>query len=1190
MTIQPTDIKLLESQRMTDTTDGGGRMTSTEIPDNVAGNLFPKISRLDAVYGRVNLRKMYMQVRTASLDVYGGANMVLVDPPDNPKVGILLFSTGSDFDTRSDAKDRIESYVIKGVLSRMKLFGDQIVGQKAILVYQKTSEPLPEIGEVYMLSVEKTGYTAAEQYVRITDLKYEDREFTVSVGASGEQTFTRRVITLGIGYPLVQTFPGAEVTYLEDTGSPTVVRETNVADAAKYYGIQAFGGAFQAGSFTIRAASLYAPIVPSTNRETAVSMAQVGDAGVSLVCSAPINLGYPYPKRSGGGNYYNVRPIAPGSFSALLGGDLGFVVHDGLDGQLYNDAGTLYQYAKLVEQGSYFTSTPGFTGFNTPTMVVQAPVQQPPHTRATAITLATQGTVYSAVLNPIPAPGSLIVDYRALGRWYRLQDDGTGQLSDGSGTTTIGSGSISYVDGSLVLTLGALPDVGSSLLYSWASPAHYERLSVTTPTINPPQLTGTLAADAADNAIVPGSVSATWGAGLTVTDDGHGNLTGSGTGSIDYARRQFILKPTALPAPNTVVQWSYNQAPPGATSPQTITGTNNGGVLTIDGIGGGNLQPGSVRLQVVGQTTTYLVVDDGNGHLSYGASQVLQDGGSQAPKSFMGTTISGTINYSTGTATLNPPQINVVSSAWNGAAWYRTTTNTSAIGAYGSATVIATFANAGAAFTAKTDQSTLAALTIDLTPYTANSLVPASLLFSAAGRQYYDKNGTLYDQFDPTNGSGVPAGSIDYASGIATLTEWLAGSSPAFTLLAGLTKFGDFWVYESSFRTPGSPLRPASLYLQISTADGRLLTGTADQNGTITGPEMTGSVQQDMGVVSVRYGKMVADASLTAEQKAESWYDPANVVAGQIFQPTPCMPETLRFSCVVLSQLPLDPTLLGLDPVRLPKDGRVPIYRPGDVVVLLNTQDDSAATLSAGQTIALSRNDIAVFSILDANGKRLDPALYTVDLAAGSITMAAPLDLSAYTAPYTLRHRREEMNLVSNTQIDGTLELSSPTQYDHDAGSYVSSALLFGDMQAAYTGLFDQQTWTGVWSDTLIGSAANATYDDLNHPIEVLNNGAVTERWRINFTSATAYQVVGEQLGIIATGDTSTDVSVVNSLTGQPYFVLRAAGWGLGWAAGNQLRFNTTGAAAPIWLARTILAGATVTGDSFSVERRGDID
>ena len=52
MTITSTDIKLLASERMTDTSDGGGRRTSNVIPDGVAGNIChrrmntPQIGRL----------------------------------------------------------------------------------------------------------------------------------------------------------------------------------------------------------------------------------------------------------------------------------------------------------------------------------------------------------------------------------------------------------------------------------------------------------------------------------------------------------------------------------------------------------------------------------------------------------------------------------------------------------------------------------------------------------------------------------------------------------------------------------------------------------------------------------------------------------------------------------------------------------------------------------------------------------------------------------------------------------------------------------------------------------------------------------------------------------------------------------------------------------------------------------------
>jgi len=117
-------------------------------------------------------------------------------------------------------------------------------------------------------------------------------------------------------------------------------------------------------------------------------------------------------------------------------------------------------------------------------------------------------------------------------------------------------------------------------------------------------------------------------------------------------------------------------------------------------------------------------------------------------------------------------------------------------------TVTAKFAAASTPLDAKTAQATLTELKFDLTPYTADAIVPASLLFSFLGRQYYDKSGTLYNQFDPTTGSGFPAGTIDYAQGVATITEWVAGAAPTGSVDAGLLKFGDFWVYESSFRTP----------------------------------------------------------------------------------------------------------------------------------------------------------------------------------------------------------------------------------------------------------------------------------------------------------------------------------------------------------------------------------------------------
>ena len=52
----------------------------------------------------------------------------------------------------------------------------------------------------------------------------------------------------------------------------------------------------------------------------------------------------------------------------------------------------------------------------------------------------------------------------------------------------------------------------------------------------------------------------------------------------------------------------------------------------------------------------------------------------------------------------------------------------------------------------------------------------------------------------------------------------------------------------------------------------------------------------------------------------------------------------------------MDSRLIGLDPVRLPADGRVPIYREGDVVVLAHEQTTDVGTPTAGQVVNLPRD------------------------------------------------------------------------------------------------------------------------------------------------------------------------------------------------------------------------------------------
>ncbi|UYM16377.1 hypothetical protein [Endozoicomonas euniceicola] len=64
MAINNDDVKLFESQRLSDEEDGGGRATGTEVIDGNINNLFQDISRIDRTIGDVALRKAYVGIST----------------------------------------------------------------------------------------------------------------------------------------------------------------------------------------------------------------------------------------------------------------------------------------------------------------------------------------------------------------------------------------------------------------------------------------------------------------------------------------------------------------------------------------------------------------------------------------------------------------------------------------------------------------------------------------------------------------------------------------------------------------------------------------------------------------------------------------------------------------------------------------------------------------------------------------------------------------------------------------------------------------------------------------------------------------------------------------------------------------------------------------------------------------------
>ena len=111
MPIQTGDIKLLKSQVLLDTTDGGGAMTSNEVIDGQSNNLFPDVSALDRTYGDVAMRKTFPAVQTNTNDSYYGSNVIVSRLPEDPRVNVSLFTTKDWVDRRSAARDTLPSSI-----------------------------------------------------------------------------------------------------------------------------------------------------------------------------------------------------------------------------------------------------------------------------------------------------------------------------------------------------------------------------------------------------------------------------------------------------------------------------------------------------------------------------------------------------------------------------------------------------------------------------------------------------------------------------------------------------------------------------------------------------------------------------------------------------------------------------------------------------------------------------------------------------------------------------------------------------------------------------------------------------------------------------------------------------------------------------------------------------------------------
>jgi len=447
--------------------------------------------------------------------------------------------------------------------------------------------------------------------------------------------------------------------------------------------------------------------------------------------------------------------------------------------------------------------------------------------------------------------------------------------------------------------------------------------------------------------------------------------------------------------------------------------------------------------------------------------------------------------------------------------------------------------------------------------------MPYSFHGTLDGDVIVDRDGKIYKDIGGSVDSPVMIGTINYTDRTVEITDDDYSSTSA-TLPIQVTHLTGRSVSEPTtgfkFKTPGAPVRSGSVQVKCTSADGTTYTGTADFNGNIETDYMNGFVSFQTGYGWVEMGSLVADSPDYADM---DWYDVSNVSEGQVWKPIVVLWDTVLINCVMTSYLPLDEGLLGLNPVRLPLDGKVPIFRDGEIVLIHNTLSTTipANPAVAGATYSIGRTNVSLIEVYDQNEVYIPDTNYTVDLVLGTVTMDDPLDLTQ-PGPYTpvqpliMMHRIEDMALASDVQITGHIGIISPLTHDYPATtSFVSSVMPLGDLQARAYNEFEQTSWPSVWSDTMIGTQPIASFDLINFPILVENNSSTQERFACIFQNTTTVQIVGEHLGVLKNGGGTTfsiiggnaeggdNIAPLNTITGQPYFTITAAGWGAGWAS-----------------------------------------
>ncbi|MFW1815748.1 hypothetical protein ACG9X6_13970 [Acinetobacter guillouiae] len=494
-------------------------------------------------------------------------------------------------------------------------------------------------------------------------------------------------------------------------------------------------------------------------------------------------------------------------------------------------------------------------------------------------------------------------------------------------------------------------------------------------------------------------------------------------------------------------------------------------------------------------------------------------------------------------------------------------------------------------------QMTADKLKIDLTPQFTELVLTNSVRFKLGSDVYLDRDGIIYRNINNSTNTGITAGSVNYGTGMVEIDSWTPLTESTVSLQSLTTTTDAIEINHISFRIPVIPVRPSSVTVVLSTVEFGTLNLQFDEQGKVETSKAHGSVNYETGFVDIFfYTKTEITAANRPGIEAKDWYDVLleyeELNKKYINVPVWVVPDSVKYNAVAYTYIPLDASILGLSATRLPPNGRVPIFRVGDIGIVSAAKSMVMPDHIAGKTYILDDKRISWCELQDSKGVKVPFDMYVVNYDYGEVTLSGDFALNSLTPPLNIKYRYQDMGLIRDVQISGQVTFTKPLTHNYSAkNTIVGSALVIGDMQARYSNMFSQGTWGNVWVEEPTGAPISARYNDALYPIATTNKGAIQERWALVFTDNTNFRIIGQYSGQIGTANINTDCEPINPVTGVPYFKIKKEGWGSGWVNNNVVFFETHAAMFPVWVIRTVKQSEpTELTDQFQIMLRGDID